>query len=122
MKKGELVKPDVCELCGYDSTRRNDTTYTHSFQNPRIVAHHWRGYEYPLDVWWICASCNRKLTGRHDGTLSKEQAREIIGQYRPPSQQEATFWQTVELAQEKLRAQVTPYLERIARTRKDKNQ
>lgn len=94
LRSGKLAKPAVCELCGYDSLRRDDPSYTPSYLHPRIVAHHWRGYDHPLDVWWICASCNTKLTGRHDGTLSKEQAREMVGQYSPRAFFEMFFGDT----------------------------
>jgi hypothetical protein len=40
----------------------------------RTWGHHWRGYEYPLDVWWVCSSCNR-LLDCHDGSVSLEEAR-----------------------------------------------
>lgn len=87
VKRGELVKPTVCELCECDVTAPQDSWITQIFggeSHARIVAHHWRGYDHPLDVWWICASCNRKLVGKHDGSLTREQARELItGKWDP---------------------------------------
>jgi hypothetical protein len=42
---GRLVKPVDCSRCG-----RGDL---------RIEAHHHKGYEFPLDVTWLCKSCHR---------------------------------------------------------------
>lgn len=56
---GQLVPLTSCELCGNSAQK--------------IRAHHWRGYGYPLDVWWICCRCNA-LIKEHDGSLTKEQA------------------------------------------------
>lgn len=61
--KGVLVRSTMCETCDTE-------TYT--------VAHHWHGYGYPLDVWWVCRRCNRKLIRCHDGRLLLEQARNYI--------------------------------------------
>ncbi len=72
--RGELTRPTICELCSVDVTQPSEDEFSH----PRIVAHHYRGYDHPLDVWWICARCNRILKGKHDGSLTKDQAREYI--------------------------------------------
>jgi len=73
MRKGVIPKrPDHCELCLRQACRRG-----YPF-GQALEAHHWRGYEYPLDVWWVCRSCNRKLSHRHDGSLTIEEAREVI--------------------------------------------
>ncbi len=79
VKVGKLVRPKVCELCGTDVDQPDllrealGLTVYH-----RIVAHHWRGYDYPLDIWWICARCNRRLIGLHDGSLTKAEAQFVI--------------------------------------------
>jgi hypothetical protein len=70
VRSGGLVRPDKCELCGANETHHNG--------RPSIVAHHWRGHEYPLDVWWVCTRCNRKLHGVHDASMSKDVAKKYI--------------------------------------------
>jgi len=62
--KGVLIIPKTCELCG---------------NHENIMPHHWNGYDYPLDVWFICRSCNNILRGRHDGSMSKN---DILGVFR----------------------------------------
>ena len=78
------LRPDRCELCGISV---QDIQEEHARCGeilqlaPRrlfIVAHHWKGYEYPFDVWWICFSCNKQLHHRHDGSLTKEEARQLV--------------------------------------------
>lgn len=66
---GALVRASSCQLCGADG---------------QIFAHHWKGYQYPLEVWWVCVSCNSILTV-HDGTQTIEQAREEVAAKRPAS-------------------------------------
>lgn len=44
LKRGEIEKPDSCQLCGADS---------------RLEAHHAR-YDEPLRVLWLCRSCHAK--------------------------------------------------------------
>lgn len=46
IKMGRLVRPDGCGRCG-----RRDL---------KIEAHHFRGYECPLDIQWLCKSCHRR--------------------------------------------------------------
>lgn len=71
--KSELSRPDACELCGNIPNKENA-------QRSLIVAHHWNGYDKPLDIWWICRRCNYLLMGPefHNGSISKEQARAIV--------------------------------------------
>lgn len=68
---GSLVRPSTCELCGKSPIKNRRTP---------IHAHHWNGYNNPLDVWWLCKSCNGLLIGEqfHCGKVSKEDAREFI--------------------------------------------
>lgn len=59
VRAGRMVQPGACAVCDCKE---------------KLWGHHWRGYEYPLDVWWVCSSCNRLLTV-HDGTQTLEMAR-----------------------------------------------
>ena len=72
IQKGQLIRPEVCELCDIDTGKLPKLSYT------RIIAHHWRGYDYPLDVWFICRSCNMILRNRHDASLTKDQAKQYV--------------------------------------------
>lgn len=86
VKSGQLTPPTVCELCGEDTVRHNRRELNIRFlwmPKHRIVGHHWRGYDHPLDVWWVCDRCNYWLGNRHDGSLTKEQAAEITKPQRP---------------------------------------
>jgi len=66
VKAGKLTRPDTCELC--------------SNTKGRIVAHHWNGHQEPLDIWWVCNSCNIKLQGDtfHSGTVTRDEARKHV--------------------------------------------
>jgi len=83
IENGLLVRPAQCEVCGVtieqiERTHKDVWGYLASLAGepyrplsfPLIVAHHWKGYAHPLDVWWVCQSCNRRLHGRHDGTVT----------------------------------------------------
>jgi hypothetical protein len=59
VKAGRIVKPDNCQTCGSAGV---------------VVGHHWRGYEFPFDVWWVCVSCNARLPD-HDGSVSLSEAK-----------------------------------------------
>jgi hypothetical protein len=65
VNSGQLVRPDYCETCG-QKPKDNKTR--------AIVAHHWMGYGQPLNVIWVCRSCNGYLD-KHDGSQTKEDAR-----------------------------------------------
>lgn len=67
IKNGLLVRPETCQLCGWEQSENADQC--------EIFAHHWNGYDKPLDVWFICRSCNAKLEKRHDGSLTIEEAK-----------------------------------------------
>lgn len=58
---GRLVPPDACPKCGANAKRRDGVR--------AIQAHHANGYERPLDIVWLCASCHRH---EHDAALSRE--------------------------------------------------
>lgn len=70
VKDGKLIPLEICEVCGHAPHGKRDA----------LEAHHWRGYQYPLDVWWVCRRCNQKLTGIHDGSMTLDQAKEKFGQ------------------------------------------
>ncbi|MHC4665002.1 MAG: hypothetical protein ACYS9T_03465 [Planctomycetota bacterium] len=56
--KGELIRPDTCSKCG---------------NSGYIVAHH-HDYSKPLDVVWLCLSCDRQL---HADLRRKEKVRQF---------------------------------------------
>lgn len=68
IKSRKLIRKDYCEICGH-----NKETDPHL----RIVGHHWKGYDFPLDVWWVCSQCNGLFHDLHDGSLTIEKAKEI---------------------------------------------
>jgi hypothetical protein len=74
IKSGKIEKPTSCQLCEHDDSL--------------IFGHHWRGYAYPYDVWWICPSCNTYDFLRHDGTQTLEQARALVASSKPMSKHE----------------------------------
>lgn len=76
IEEGKLVRPTQCELCGDSPLKKISGQH-------RIIAHHWRGYDYPLDVWWICRVCNGILSKDHDGALTKAKARAKIFKSHP---------------------------------------
>ena len=53
VKRGTVVRPDHCLACGAKPK---------PFLSGRspIQAHHWHGYNNPLDVVWLCVPCHRK--------------------------------------------------------------
>ncbi|KKN35553.1 hypothetical protein LCGC14_0782440 [marine sediment metagenome] len=81
IKRGEIKRPRECETCGAKQR------IWHSFSNDKtiIVAHHWRGYDHPFDVWWVCISCNALLRGVHNGSLAKGEFTDIMRNYFPLS-------------------------------------
>jgi len=66
VRVGNIVKPKECQICGHERT---------------LVGHHWHGYNYLLDVWWVCHPCNHKLPA-HDGSITLEQAKVIYSDWR----------------------------------------
>ena len=59
---GTLIPPTECEICNKPCTP---------------VAHHWKGYNYPFHLWWVCHSCNSNIPV-HDGSWSIQDARQHI--------------------------------------------
>ena len=58
---GTLIRPDICEGCSNPGPRSSDGRAT-------IHGHHYKGYEFPLDVKWLCGKCHCK----EDPRASKE--------------------------------------------------
>lgn len=73
ISSGKLVPSEQCELCGAKQTHDHDA----------IRGHHWHGYDYPLEVWWVCRTCNARLINRHDGSLTVEEAKLIVVKKEP---------------------------------------
>lgn len=59
IKSGRMIRPDNCELCNTSGP---------------TFGHHFKGYLFPLEVWFVCISCNTRLTV-HDGSQTKENAK-----------------------------------------------
>jgi hypothetical protein len=59
VRAGRMLQPGTCATCD---------------AKEKLWGHHWRGYDYPCDVWWVCSSCNR-LLDVHDGSQTLEAAR-----------------------------------------------
>lgn len=55
IKRGDLVRPSACELCGDEPAPAKDG-------RSQIQGHHHNGYDRPLDVQWICVKCHRLET------------------------------------------------------------
>lgn len=72
---GKLIRPNECELCGYKCLS------SPRYWSYRIIAHHYLGYNHPIDIWWICHRCNCSLRGRHDGSLTQEEARLFVASF-----------------------------------------
>ena len=67
VKNNILVRPDHCEVCERTANKIIDSK--NRLLRDTIYAHHWRGYDYPLDVWWVCHRCNQMLERKHDGSI-----------------------------------------------------
>jgi hypothetical protein len=65
---GSLTRATQCQICNKKPTDNKTRS---------IVAHHWNGYDDPLNVWWLCRSCNGYLEA-HDGSLTQEQAKSFV--------------------------------------------
>ena len=68
VKRGDIIKPNYCDICG------------NRCKHQQIEAHHWNGYDTPLNVWWVCHQCNTRLKGDefHNGNYSIDQIRKAI--------------------------------------------
>ena len=56
IKNGRLTRKDRCEVCG---------------QKGKTLAHHYRGYDYPYDVWFVCSKCNCRLPHNKEMTIDE---------------------------------------------------
>lgn len=83
VKEGRLIRPDICELCGRSAKIATELSsiFRVGYGGYKLNGHHYNGYDKPLDVWWICHKCNHSLCGRHDGSLTLEQARSMVRPY-----------------------------------------
>ena len=81
IQSGTLVRPEACERCGC----RGQTADGRAF----VQAHHHRGYDFPLDVEWLCGKCHAVEDGRAAGEdngrakLSAADIEEIRRLYQP---------------------------------------
>ena len=80
IRQGDLIRPKCCELCGNEPGSIEAHWFGKVITRSQIAAHHWNGYNNPIDVWWICHHCNCMLKGHHFhcGYVSKHQARLYI--------------------------------------------
>lgn len=60
---GRITRPDTCAKCGDTPGRGRDG-------RSLIHGHHHKGYDYPLDVEWLCVQCHRKETPLPEGERS----------------------------------------------------
>jgi hypothetical protein len=70
--RNRFEDPENCQLCGVHRPRSGRA----------LLGHHWKGYEFPADVWWLCDRCHTRLRFagvQHDGQTTLEKARELIG-------------------------------------------
>lgn len=51
IKSGKLERPAICQGCSEPGPISSDGRAT-------IHAHHHKGYEFPLDVKWLCPTCH----------------------------------------------------------------
>ena len=50
---GRLIRPDTCEQCGSAPPQKKNGAAS-------IEAHHYLGYERPLDIRWLCHACHHQ--------------------------------------------------------------
>lgn len=59
--KGTIKKEFVCLVCGNEG---------------KTVAHHYKGYDFPFNVWWVCYKCNANIP--HDQEYTLEEVRGFL--------------------------------------------
>lgn len=59
LKRREIERPSKCQKCNKGGRTSDGRAFIH--------AHHYRGYEYPLAVRWLCPSCHFKIDLRYRG-------------------------------------------------------
>lgn len=76
VKRGLIKRPDACELCGKVPEKT-------AAGRSGIQGHHHKGYQFPLDVQWVCGTCHsredklRHGEGRPGAKFTEQQIREI---------------------------------------------
>jgi hypothetical protein len=83
IKDKKLITPKNCELCG--DTEEIWRKLLPGIRRKFLIPHHWKGYDHPLDVWFVCYSCNALFRGQHNGKADKEEIRRIFEIYTPAS-------------------------------------
>lgn len=72
--RGDLVRPTHCTACGVADSKMSDG-------RTAIQGHHHKGYNYPLDVKWLCHRCHYEDEGR--AKLTAEKVADIRALYQP---------------------------------------
>jgi hypothetical protein len=70
--RNAFLDAPACQMCGSQRTLRDRP----------LCGHHWRGYEYPTDIWWVCDSCHTRMRVNrigHDGSVTLDDARAMLG-------------------------------------------
>jgi len=73
-------EPLACYICNVSTAELRQRAK--KWWTDVLIAHHWRGYDYPLDVWWVCPSCHKRLRDcgfEHDGGATLEQVKVRLG-------------------------------------------
>lgn len=83
IRRGDLVRPDACSRCGRTGTTADGRAFVH--------AHHHLGYDFPLEIEWLCGRCHcavdDRATGERNGfsRLTEEAVRDIRRRLTPGS-------------------------------------
>lgn len=81
IKMGRLVRPEICLKCGKNPGRGADGRQL-------IQGHHYKGYDYPLDVEWLCAKCHAEETNFATGDMNAMRLHpesRLVGESHPQS-------------------------------------
>ena len=72
IQSGKIVRPDHCELCGKPDEKLRDG-------RTGLRADHYNGYDRPLDVRFVCVSCDgEQERARGNTTLGKRIAEAAV--------------------------------------------
>jgi uncharacterized protein (DUF433 family) len=55
VNRGLIIKPEICSRCEVQPPRGIDG-------RSLIQGHHYKGYEHPTEVQWLCVKCHRQVT------------------------------------------------------------
>lgn len=70
VKSGKIKKKKRCELCK---------------RTGRMEGHHYKGYDFPLDLQWLCYYCHRKehCSGDNHGSakMNSEEVKKMRSEY-----------------------------------------